>query len=88
MPNSPYTIDGMPESVSAVMRMTPTMRLPRLAYSTRYTAVKMPKGTASRSAVSVIMSVVAIAGVSDTFSVVYVQAKSEGFRCGMPRTRM
>ena len=45
MPNSPYTIDGMPESVSAVIRMTPTMRLPRLAYSTRYTAVKMPKGT-------------------------------------------
>ena len=33
--DSPYTMDGMPESVSAVTRTSFTNRLPRLAYSTR-----------------------------------------------------
>ena len=34
-PNRPYTMEGMPERVSAVIRTTPTSLLPRRAYSTR-----------------------------------------------------
>ena len=35
MPKSPYTIDGIPASVSAFIRIIRTSLLPRLAYSTR-----------------------------------------------------
>ena len=35
MPKSPYTIEGMPASVSAFMRTIRTSLLPRFAYSTR-----------------------------------------------------
>ena len=35
MPNRPYTMDGMPDRVSAVRRMSPTSLLPFFAYSTR-----------------------------------------------------
>ena len=35
MPNSPYTMEGMPESVSAIVRIIPTILFPRFAYSTR-----------------------------------------------------
>ena len=35
IPNRPYTMEGMPESVSVVTRMTPTSLLPRFAYSLR-----------------------------------------------------
>ena len=68
MPNRPYTMDGMPESVSVVMRMTFTSLFPRLAYSFRYTAVNRPSGTASSSASAVVSTVVRIAGIIETFS--------------------
>ena len=34
-PNSPYTIEGIPDRVSVVRRMISTNLFPRLAYSTR-----------------------------------------------------
>ena len=65
-----YTIDGIPESVSAVSLIIPTTLLPFFAYSTRYIAVHIPSGTATISEQSVISIVFTIAGNIDTFSVV------------------
>ena len=70
IPNKPYTIDGIPESVSAVSLIIPTTLLPFFAYSTRYIAVHIPSGTATISEQSVIPIVLIIAGNIDTFSVV------------------
>ena len=70
IPNKPYTIDGIPESVSAVSLIIPTTLLPFFAYSTRYIAVHIPSGTATISEQSVISIVFIIAGNIDTFSVV------------------
>ena len=35
IPNRPYTMDGMPDRVSVVIRITGTTLLSRLAYSVR-----------------------------------------------------
>ena len=35
IPNNPYTIDGIPDNVSAVKRTTSTNLFPRFAYSTK-----------------------------------------------------
>ena len=70
MPNRPYTIDGMPESVSVARRTSRTRRLPFFAYSTRYTAAPTPSGTASSSAIAVIVQVFTMAGSIDWFSLV------------------
>ena len=48
IPNSPYTIEGIPVSVSAVILTTPTSLLPVFAYSTRYIAANIPIGPAIR----------------------------------------
>ena len=68
IPNSPYTMDGIPESVSVVSRITPMNLLPRLAYSTRKIAAKIPSGTAIKSDSPVIMTVLISAGISEAFS--------------------
>lgn len=69
-PNRPNTMDGMPESVSVVTRIIFTSLLPRLAYSTRYTAAKTPIGTAITRVSAVMIRVFIIAGIMLTFSVV------------------
>ena len=47
-----------------------------------------PIGIAIRSDSTVITMVLIIAGISETFSVLYSQAKRLGFRYGMPRIRI
>ena len=69
-PKSPYTIDGIPESVSVVSLMTLTNLLPFFAYSTRYIAQNMPRGAAIARDTRSISKVFTIAGSIDTFSVV------------------
>ena len=49
IPKSPYTMEGIPVSVSAVILTTPTSLLPVFAYSTRYIAANIPIGPAIRS---------------------------------------
>ena len=61
-------MEGIPAKVSAVTRTTPTSLLPRLAYSTRYTAAKIPSGVAIAKASSTIRTVSTKAGNSETFS--------------------
>ena len=73
-PKSPYTIDGIPDNVSVVRRMTPINRLPLFAYSTRKMAEKIPKGTAMISESSVIATVLISAGNKETLSELYSSA--------------
>ena len=61
-------MEGMPCSVSVVMRTTLTSLLPRLAYSTSQTAAKMPSGVAMASENAVIRMVLISAGIRDTLS--------------------
>ena len=68
IPNSPYTIDGIPESVSVVRRITSINLFPFPAYSTRKIAEKIPNGTAIRRESSVITTVLISAGITDAFS--------------------
>ena len=63
-PKSPYTMDGIPESVSVVSLITLTN------YSTRYIAQNMPRGAAIARDTRSISKVFTIAGSIDTFSVV------------------
>ena len=81
-------MDGMPCSVSVVTRTTLTSLLPRWAYSTSQIAAKMPSGVEIASEKAVISTVLMSAGVSETFSELYSQANSSGFKLGMPMTRM
>ena len=87
-PNRPYTMEGMPWSVSVVMRMTLTSFEPRFAYSVRYTAAPTPSGTARRRVSAMTSSVLKMAGSMETFSLLNSREKSEGFRFGIPLTRM
>jgi len=64
-PNSPYTIEGIPASVSVVRRTIPTNLLPRFAYSTRKIAAHMPSGTDSISDKPTIINVPTSAGNRD-----------------------
>ena len=68
IPNRPYTIDGMPESVSVVRRITSINLFPFPAYSTRKIAEKIPNGTAIKSESSVITTVLINAGITDALS--------------------
>ena len=81
-------MDGIPVNVSAVIRTISTILLPFFAYSVRYTAEKTPIGTAKIRAISVKVTVFIIAGIIETFSLVYFQAKSDGFILGIPFIRM
>ena len=74
IPKSPYTIDGIPDKVSVVRRITPINRLPLFAYSTRKMAEKIPKGTAMISESSVIATVLTSAGNKETLSELYSSA--------------
>ena len=71
MPNRPYTMEGMPDSVSVVSRITSTNLFPFPAYSTRKMAEKMPKGMAMSSDKSVMITVLMRAGTTDAFSEEY-----------------
>ena len=81
-------MDGIPVSVSAVTRTTPTSLFPFFAYSTKYIAEKIPIGPAIHKESKVIISVFIIAGSMDTFSVVYLSAKRSVLRFGIPFTKM
>ena len=61
-------MEGIPESVSVVILIIPTILFPRLAYSTRYIAEKIPSGTDIRSAKAVVIKVFIRAGVREQFS--------------------
>jgi hypothetical protein len=61
-------MDGIPESVSAVMRTSFTSLFPRRAYSQSHIAAKMLTGAAITSDTIVIATVVINAGINDTFS--------------------
>src|SRR5574344_3020083 len=75
---------GIPDKVSAVNRTIVTNLLPRPAYSTRYTAEKIPRGAAKSKASTIILIVFTAAGTRLTFVLVYVQAKSPGVRFQTP----
>ena len=84
-PKSPYTMDGIPERVSAVTLMIFTNLLPLLEYSTRYIAANTPIGTASISVRTIIITVLIMAGIMDWFSAVNFQENSPGIvRLGTP----
>ena len=68
IPNRPYTMDGIPESVSAVIRISFTKRLPFFAYSTRKIAAKIPTGAAIARDTSVMIRVLISDGRRETFS--------------------
>ena len=84
IPKSPYTIDGIPDNVSVVIRITLINLFPRLAYSTRKIAEKIPNGTAMIKDNAVIIIVLIKAGNSDPFSLVYFNANNSGLICGIP----
>ena len=63
-------MEGIPESVSAVIRINPTSLLPLPAYSTRKIAEATPMGTAITRESAVMISVLISAGIRDAFSVV------------------
>ena len=83
-PNKPYTIEGIPVNVSAVIRIIPTSLFPLFAYSTRYIAENIPIGAEKRSDNNVIDIVFIIAGIIDTFSELYSHANKSGVRFGIP----
>ena len=68
IPNKPYTMDGIPESVSVVSRITPMNLFPLPAYSTRKIAEKMPNGMAMSRDKNVMITVFISAGMSEAFS--------------------
>ena len=78
IPNRPYTMDGIPCSVSVVRRITSTNLLPRFAYSTRKMAEKIPNGTAIKSDSAVMMTVLINAGIKDAFSEEYSSENKDG----------
>ena len=86
MPKMPYTMDGMPASVSAAMRTILTNTLLDFAYSTIKIAANTPSGTATASAVPAMNSVFKSAGSIDWFSVVYSHSNSLADRLGTPCT--
>ena len=88
IPKSPYTIDGIPWSVSVVRRMISTNLFPLFAYSTRKIAENIPKGTAIIRDNSVITIVLTKAGTTDAFSELYSSEKSDGVMCGTPLIRI
>lgn len=51
-------------------------------------AAKMPSGVEIASEKAVISTVLMSAGVSETFSELYSQANSSGFKLGMPMTKI
>ena len=81
-------MEGMPESVSAVMRTSFTSLLPRGAYSVSQMAAPMPSGTQTSRDISVISRVLMMEGIMDTLVELYSQANSSGDRWGMPLMRM
>ena len=87
-PNRPYTIEGMPERVSAVIRMIPTILPVLLAYSTRKMAANTPIGTAISREITVISSVFTIAGSTELFSLLYSSAKRSGVMLPTPLIRI
>ena len=84
MPNSPYTMEGMPESVSAAMRTTATNLFLEEVYSTMNIAANTPSGTAMSRDIPAMMRVLKSAGTRDLFSTVYSSSKSSGVRLGAP----
>ena len=81
-------MEGIPARVSVVVLTSLTSGFPFFAYSVRYTAEKTPIGTAKISDISVKVKVFIIAGIIETFSLVYFHAKSEGFIFGIPFIRI
>ena len=68
IPNNPYTIEGIPVRVSAVVLITFTSLFPFFAYSVRYTAENTPTGTAISNATPIMINVLIIDGSIDTLS--------------------
>ena len=81
-------MEGMPESVSAVRRTAFTSRLPRRAYSARYTLAHTPMGTAASRDKAVMQTVFTRAGIMDWFLVVKRQANRSQRRWGTPVMRI
>jgi hypothetical protein len=79
---------AMPDSVSAIDLTSLTNLFPRRAYSTRYIAENTPSGTAISRDSATVITVVSSEGSSETLSGVYSSSKSDGFRWGIPFTRM
>ena len=88
IPNNPYTMEGIPESVSVVRRITSTNLFPFPAYSTRKIAEKIPNGTAISKESSVMIIVLIKAGIKEAFSDVYSNANKDGLICGTPLIRI
>ena len=87
-PNSPYTIDGIPERVSVVSLIIFTTFPDFPAYSVRYTAENTPTGTAITSDSTVMITVFMMAGIIDMFAVLNFHWKSDRCMFGIPLTSM
>ena len=82
-------MEGMPERVSAVSRTTLDKLVAALGVFHQVnggTDAQRAPPCSRESAVMV--TVLMMAGIMETFSVVYVQANRSGVRCGMPLIRM
>ena len=77
-------MEGIPVSVSAVTRTTDTSLFPFFAYSTKYTAAKIPKGPATKRDNIIMKIVLIIAGNIETFSELYSSSNNCGVKCGTP----
>ena len=88
IPNNPYKIEGIPDKVSVAIRITATNLLLRLAYSVKYMAEKIPRGTVIKRESNVIIIVDINAGIKDTFSLVYLKENKDGFKYGTPLMRI
>ena len=83
-PKIPYTIDGMPESVSAATRTILTKMFVDFAYSTMKIAAKMPMTPATTSEMPAIVSVLMSEGSIDMFDGDQRIANISAVRCGTP----
>ena len=79
-------MEGIPERVSLVILMTFTTA-PSFLYWVRNIAAPKPKGIAMTRDNTIINSVLMIAGIMDTFSLLYFHWKSESLICGIPKIR-
>ena len=85
MPNSAYTIDGIPLRILITLRITRTILLFFFVYSLRNTAVATPIGTAITRLRITVISVAAIDGsmlIAPAIS--YLPNSSCTLRCGTP----
>src|SRR5690554_7741916 len=82
IPNKPYTMDGMPERVSAVTLISFTNLFSLLAYSTRKIAEKIPIGAAMDKEITIIRIVFINEGIREPLVELYSHSNKDRLMCG------